>query len=289
MTIPPGLDDVLAATLPPHLGPARARPFVKWAGGKRALIPEIARRVPTNFKTYWEPFLGGGAVFFALERRIGAARLSDLNAELTLAWQMVKKQPQQLVALLAEHARRHAGRGYYSHMRGQHTLTDPVQVAARFIYLNKTCFNGLYRVNKQGRFNVPKGSYRNPTICDGEGIVAASTVLAKATIHIADFQEAAPEAGDFVYCDPPYDGIGTRSMYGAEGFGEDQQRRLRDCARVWAGRGADVMLSNADTPLVRRLYGEPPFVLHPVTAPRYINRDGNGRGPVGELIVTTYR
>ena len=288
MMAPPGFNDVLGATLPPYLGPARARPFVKWAGGKRALLPEIARRLPPAFGTYWEPFLGGGAVFFALESRIGAARLSDLNAELMLAWQMVKKKPQQLVAVLAGHAARHAQRSYYNHIRDQHALACPLQVAGRFIYLNKTCFNGLYRVNRQGRFNVPKGRYGKPAICDEAGIAAASAVLEKAALRIGDFRQTVPAAGDFVYCDPPYDGTGTGAMYDAAGFGDDEQRALRDRAREWAGSGAAVMLSNANTPLIHRLYSEAPFVLHRVAAPRPINRDANGRGPVGELIITTY-
>ncbi|MDE0609361.1 MAG: DNA adenine methylase [Anaerolineaceae bacterium] len=280
------LDAVLAHTARPYLGRARARPFVKWAGGKRALIPDIARLLPEHIGIYWEPFVGGGAVFFALDSRISTARLSDINAELVLTYQVIRKRPEELIERLACHAQQHPHKDYYYQVRKMTHSPDPVDVAARFIYLNKTCYNGLYRVNKKGQFNVPRGRYKNPLICDADGLRKASEVLGKATMHFVDFGRIEPGHQDFVYCDPPYDG--TFSGYASDGFGDDDQRRLRDVALKWHQAGAQVMISNADTGLIRGLYGAPPFHCHEVTAPRQINCKGNERDKAAELLITTY-
>ena len=277
--------DILQHTERPYLEKARARPFIKWAGGKRTLIPEIARRLPEAIHTYWEPFLGGGAVFFALESRIGAVQLSDINSELALTYQVVRNNPEPLIDLLAQHACNHE-KPYYLRVRKLADIPSSIELAARFIYLNKTCYNGLYRVNKSGQFNVPMGSYKNPIICDAENLRAASEVLKKANVRIGDFDKINPSGGDFVYADPPYDG--TFAGYDAHGFGEADQTRLRDAAVRWHKVGAAVMVSNSDTELIRSLYGKPPFVLHEVSAPRAINSNGSGRGAVGELLITTY-
>jgi len=279
-------DAILGHTPRPYLERARARPFLKCAGGKRAVVPEIAKRLPDNIEgTYWEPFLGGGAVFFSLDSRIRTAQLSDVNVELTLTYQVVRNNPDKLIELLEEHAARH-GKTYYLRVRKATGTPTSAEVAARFIYLNKTCYNGLYRVNKQGRFNVPMGDYKNPTICDADGLRAASEVLRKATVRLGDFERVQPNDGDFVYADPPYDG--TFAGYDAHGFDAADQRRLRDAALRWHRQGAAVMVSNADTQLIRTLYGQAPFVLHEITAARNINSDVNGRGAVGELLITSY-
>ncbi len=265
---------------------ARARPFVKWAGGKRTVVPEIIERLPEKINgTYWEPFVGGGAVFFALDGIITSAQLSDVNCELTSAYQVVKDQPETLIDLLENHATNHS-KAYYLEVRSAGVPPAMVDAAARFIYLNKTCFNGLYRVNKDGLFNVPIGGYKAPTICDAFAIRDASEALHKATICNIDFEEIGPEVGDFVYADPPYDGAFTG--YNSKGFDKTDQSRLRDAALHWHNQGAKVMLSNADTQLIRRLYGQPPFRLHEITAPRIINCDGQGRGAVSDLLITTY-
>ena len=279
------LDGILSHTQRPYLDRARARPFVKWAGGKRAVVPEIAKRLPDTITTYWEPFVGGGAVFFALDSRIKTAQLSDVNAELALTYQIVRNKPEKLIAALNEHAEQHS-KVHYLRVRKRTDIRSSIDVAARFIYLNKTCFNGLYRVNKAGLFNVPMGSYQNPTICDSEGILAASEVLQKAAVRIGDFDKATPSKGDFVYCDPPYDG--TFAGYDSSGFDDSDQRRLAEIARQWRSYGAAVMLSNADTPFIRSLYGQSPFVLHEISAPRSINSNVNGRQPIGELLITTH-
>ena len=281
------LDTILEFTSPPYLERARARPFVKWAGGKRTLIPDIARILPENIGIYWEPFVGGGAVFFALDSRVGTARLSDLNCELALAYQMVKRCPEELIEHLSVHAEQHAfDKDYYYRIRKMTHSQDAVAVVARFIYLNKTCYNGLYRVNKNGQFNVPRGSYSNPTICDAAEIRKASEVLKKASIKFQDFDRIDPSQGDLVYCDPPYDG--TFSGYVSLGFGGEEQRRLRDSALKWHRLGANVIISNADTQLIRTLYGGTPFHLHEVSAPRSINSKGDDRGPIADLLITTY-
>ncbi len=269
-----------------YLDHARARPFIKWAGGKRTLIPTITRLLPQTIVTYWEPFLGGGALFFALDNRIKTTVLSDVNAELALTYQMIKKEPEQIIELLKQHESQHGDKDYYYRIRKQIGLKDPIEVAGRFIYLNKTCYNGLYRVNKSGYFNVPRGSYTNPVICDAANLKAASTALKKATIRFQDFAKVEPGEQDFIYCDPPYDG--TFSGYDASGFGEDEQLRLRDFVLRWHKLGAAVMVSNSDTGFIRELYSCDPFILRQVSAPRNINMNGNGRGHTPELIITTY-
>ncbi len=279
------LDQIIQHTERPYLDRARARPFVKWAGGKRTLIPEIAQRLPDDFNVYWEPFLGGGAVFFALDSRIRSAHLSDVNQELALTYQVVRNSPHALVSKLEDHARLHS-KDHYLRVRKMDGIPSAIEVAARFIYLNKTCFNGLYRVNKSGQFNVPMGKYKNPTICDAENLHAASEVLHKAEVRLGDFAKIDPSNGDFVYADPPYDG--TFAEYDSGGFTDADQRRLRDAAVKWHRLGAAVMVSNADTPLIRDLYGRQPFTLHTVRAPRNINCKADGRGEVGELLITSY-
>lgn len=279
-----GLETVLSHT--DHLGRARAYPFLKWAGGKRALVPEIARLAPGSFGNYYEPFLGGGAVFFALDSRIRNAYLSDVNSELIITYRMVQRRARLLIERLASHEKKHSRIRYYYKVREQHSHKQAVDVAARFIYLNKTCFNGLYRVNKSGLFNVPKGSYKNPAICDEANLRAVSGVLRKASLLIRDFGKLTPSDGDFVYCDPPYDG--TFTAYDAGGFGEDDQHRLRDAVEHWRAAGAKVLLSNSDTPLIRRLYRAKHFKLHEVQAPRNINCKSNGRTPAAELLIKSY-
>ena len=279
-------DSILAQTEQRNLERAHARPFLKWAGGKRALLPEISKLLPSNTATYWEPFVGGGAVFFALDGRIRAAKLSDVNAELMLTYKMVRDRPEELIQLLRFHEEQHADKKYYYLVRKLAPSPDASEVAARFIYLNKGCFNGLYRVNKQGAFNVPRGDYANPSICDADVIRAASEALGQATISVGDFVKVAPEPQDFIYCDPPYHG--TFDGYDASRFGEDKHRRLRDTVLKWHRLGAFVLVSNADTPLIRSLYAGEPFRLHNALAPRNINSDGSGRGPSSELLITTY-
>ena len=258
-----GFESSVANGPPPVVETPKAQPFVKWAGGKRSLVSEIMSRLPHSFENYHEPFVGGGAVFFALAHKIKNAFLSDANADLIRTYRAIQEQPERLIETLQHHKENHETEGYYYEVRAQSDLEDIVDVAARFIYLNKTCYNGLYRVNKSGQFNVPQGRYKNPAICDADNIRVASRVLQKAAIHHVDFGDIEPEAGDLVYCDPPYDD--TFNGYSANGFGNTEQGRLRDCMDRWHRNGCYVMLSNSDTPLIRDLYQD--YTIHEVQGP----------------------
>ena len=269
-----------------HNHPDYIQPFIKWVGGKRALTTAINARAPSDINTYWEPFVGGGAVFFS-RASASMAQLSDLNSELTTTYLVVKQFPEQLITELAQHALDHADDDHYYRVRKMTHLRSPISVAARFIYLNKTCYNGLYRVNQKGTFNVAKGSYKNPAICDAAGIRAASKALQNAEIQHRDFGRISPAANDFVYCDPPHDG--TYAGYTTKKFGPDQQQRLRDLCLDWHRQGANVMVSNSDSSLIRTLYSQPPFHIDTVSAPRYISAKGASRGNVTELMITTYQ
>lgn len=277
---------------PPLVETPPAQPFVKWAGGKRSLVPALAQYFPDEIGTYWEPFVGGGAVFFAFAKRIKHAILSDTNEELVLTYQVVKSNVEALIDRLRLHKSKHEkragqtyrdGKTYYRRVRDTEP-TDSVEIAARFIYLNKTCYNGLYRVNSQGKFNVPEGRYKNPDICNADRLRETSQALENAIIRVGDFTRVVqPGLRDLVYCDPPYDGVFTG--YQALGFGENDQERLRDAANAWRRSGARVVLSNADTSAMRNLYGD--FRVHEATAPRPINSKGTGRGNAAELIITS--
>jgi len=262
-----------------------ARPFVKWAGGKTGLLGEILPRLPAKINTYYEPFVGGGAVFFALaaEGRFKKAVLGDDNVELIETYHSIKEDTDGLVRRLKAHAIKHSEVYFYKIRadRGSH-------LAARFIYLNKTGFNGLYRVNRKGLFNVPFGRYSNPTICDEENLRAASAVLQGVGLLPGDFERSTMRAmrGDTVYFDPPYVPLSDTAAFTAYtkgGFGAGAQERLRDVARKLADRGVHVLLSNSDTPEVRKLYKG--FKLVKVEARRAINSKGGKRGPVGELLI----
>ena len=273
--------DVLKQTPIKYLDHARAYPFVKWAGGKRALVPEIVKIFPAQFGRYFEPFVGGGAVFFSLDSRIQSAYLSDINLELMITYKMIASEPDRLIEELMKHREKHNKSYYLKVRKNGHGEVDPVRLAARFIYLNKTCYNGLYRVNKNGQFNVPIGRYTNPKICDEENIRAASEVLEKATIKWSSFDEIEPEKGDLVYCDPPYDE--TFTGYTDQGFDSNNQRDLRDSCIRWSKIGAYVIVSNNDTPLIRSLYKN--FKIVEVQAARNINSKGNERDKVSELLI----
>jgi DNA adenine methylase len=267
-----------------------ARPFLKYAGGKTALLPEILPRLPKKIKTYYEPFVGGGAVFFALaaEERFKSAVIGDVNEELMRTYYALSHESTVVIRRLEEHSFGHGSTHYYA-TRAHAPKTTAAQ-AARMIYLNRTCFNGLYRVNKAGQFNVPLGRYANPTICDEENLLAVAEVLGRKARMVAhDFETIVKRAkqGDAVYFDPPYVPVSTTSnftAYGKDGFGPGDQIRLRDTARRLVNRGVHVLLSNSDTPFVRKLYKG--FKIEKVRAPRRINSKGGKRGDVGELLIS---
>lgn len=269
----------------------RARPVLKWAGGKGRLLAELLTRIPTEFNTYHEPFIGGGALFFALagQRRVGRAYLADANGPLIDVYLALRDHVAEVIAILNSHVYE---REYYYRVRAQRPeeLSLP-QRAARVIYLNKTCYNGLYRENRRGEFNVPFGRYKNPTICDETNLRAASRVLQGVDIARRPFTTTLDyaKAGDFVYFDPPYHPLSATANftgYDRNGFGPDDQRRLRDVFAALGQRGVRAMLSNSDTPFIRELYAG--FPVDQVFVARAVNSKANGRGKVAEVIVRNY-
>jgi DNA adenine methylase len=272
---------------PTNLG--KASPFVKWAGGKRSIIEELVRRIPTTFNRYWEPFVGGGALFFELQPRLTAVTLSDYNFELMVTYNTIKRDPLSLIGKLEVHAIRH-GKAYYYKVRKRRKIQDSFELAARFLYLNKTCYNGLYRVNRKGEFNVPIGSYGNPEIVQRENILACAAAVATTQLDYREFDTITPDAGDFVYCDPPYHPVNSTSFtkYTQLEFREAEQQRLQHFALQLHQRGVKIMLSNSDTPLIRDLYRGRPWQLATVQAPRIVNCKPDGRGAINELVITNY-
>ncbi len=267
-----------------------ARPFLKWAGGKRRLLAQYAPLLPNEVRGYYEPFLGSGAMFFFLRPRLrGGVFLSDRVGELIATYRAVRDGVEGVIRRLRRHA---YDRDHYYRVRAQNPKRlSPAGRAARFIYLNRTGFNGLYRVNRRGEFNVPFGRYKNPTICDAEGLRAASAALAGAEVEAGGFP-ALPgrvRPGDFVYLDPPYHPLGETSNFTAytpDGFGDGKQRQLAEICRALDGKGARFMLSNSDTPLIHSLYKG--FCITRAFAARAINSNPARRGKVSELVIRNY-
>ncbi|MGA8081456.1 MAG: DNA adenine methylase, partial [Candidatus Nitrosopolaris sp.] len=236
-------------------------PFVKWAGGKKQLLPELDKMIP-QFNRYFEPFLGGAALFFHMMSRDMrfTACLSDTNGELVITYNIVRDNVRSLIDVLNKHQEeyRKNPKEYYYQLRSSRPSND-VEIAARFITLNRTCFNGLYRVNKKGEFNVPIGDYHDPTICDSSNLENVSNALRYSKILAGDFVDVTENAkkGDFVYFDPPYDPVSYTSnftAYTTNGFGRENQIQLADVFRKLADRGCLLLLSNSDTPFIRKLY-----------------------------------
>ncbi len=262
----------------------RPRPFIKWVGGKRQLLAAILKLVPKRYGTYHEPFLGGGAVFFALSPT--KAFLSDSNERLVRCYKGIKHHVADVIALLKEYKR---NRRFFLQMRRKDIdgCAD-AEVAAWFIFLNKMGFNGLYRVNSKNRFNVPFGDNKKAQICDEDNLNACSRALAKAEIAHEDFsvvlERAQPD--DLVYFDPPYVPLSATSYftsYTAKGFTPQDQVRLRDLALGLKRKGVHVILSNSST--ARSLY-EDDFSLSRVLAARVVNSRADRRGKITELLIS---
>lgn len=270
------------------------KPFLKWAGGKRQLLPTLNQYAPTQFQNYYEPFVGAGALFLALQPR--QAVINDLNAELINAYGVIQKQPEELLRQLRAH--RNNPEYFYQiraldrvpHLYQQLTA---VQRASRTIYLNKTCYNGLYRVNRKGQFNAPFGRYRNPLIADEAGLRNLHRFLSQRPVRLlnTDFEQAVQGArsNDFVYFDPPYDPASPSASFTAyqeAGFGRPEQRRLARVVQDLTRRGCRVMLSNSSTDFIRSLYKG--YTQIRVNASRRINSVAQNRGLVEELLILNY-
>lgn len=275
----------------------KAKPFVKWVGGKRQLLKQfrdLGLYPPEGFdttkNTYFEPFVGGGAVFFDLLPK--KAVLSDLNKELVITYNVIKNNVDALINSLKKHKH---NKEYFLKIRAQkiENFSD-IEIASRFIYLNRTAFNGLYRVNSQGQFNVPFGQYTNPLICDEQNLRKVSLALKNTEIKHQDYKEVLKKAkkGDFVYLDPPYYPINKTSSFTAytkEGFLDKEQIELRDTFVELHKRGCFVMLSNSDTPFINNIYsGFKGIKVNKVFAGRNINAKASGRGKITEVLVTNY-
>ena len=273
-----------------------AKPFLKWAGGKQQLLAQYELYFPTSFHRYFEPFVGGGAVFFHLwntGRLPSATYLFDNNEELINAYVVVRDRLDELIKALAVHKERHCKEYYYKirNLDRQNIVLSDVERAARTIYLNKTCYNGLYRVNRRGQFNVPMGSYKNPKILDEDLLRTASIALQGTCIEARDFRSVVEmaRAGDFFYFDPPYDPVSKTASftgYTAKSFHDQDQRDLADVFTRLTTKGCLCMLSNSYTPFVLELYQHCRIEI--VQANRAINSNANGRGTVEEVVVLNY-
>jgi len=277
----------------------KPKPFVKWVGGKRQLLKQFRLMnlyPPEKFDStkgrYFEPFVGGGAVFFDLLPE--KAFLSDLNLELVTTYNVIKDDVEKLIKLLKKHDH---NKEYFLNVRAKKVeKLSPLQVASRFIYLNRACFNGMYRVNSKGEFNVPFGDNKKPLICDEVNLRKISKALKNVEIKHQDYKQVLKKArkGDFIYFDPPYHPVSktsTFTSYTANGFSEKDQIELRDVFLELSNRGCFVMLSNSNAPLIIEIYSEikkDGIRISKVEAGRAINSKGSGRGKVIEVLVTNY-
>ncbi|WP_017658855.1 DNA adenine methylase [Baaleninema simplex] len=273
-----------------------AQPFLKWAGGKRQLIPIIKKYIPRKYTQYYEPFVGAGAVLFSLQPAKKSIVINDTNSELINCYKTIRDNPEDLLNLCKQHESNNS-KEYYYRLRGRDRQPgfeklSSVERAARIIYLNKTCFNGLFRVNSQGQFNVPYGDYANPVVADPAVIKAVSTFLNQRSVTIdrGDFEDSVSKAkkGAFVYFDPPYHPISDTSSftgYSINGFGEIEQKRLKSVCDELSDRGCHVLVSNSNAPFIRELYGDSRYEIVEVRASRSINSVGSKRGKIGELLI----
>ena len=266
-------------------------PIVKWVGGKRQLMFELLKNMPKSYNRYFEPFIGGGALFFELQPE--NAYISDMNEELINLYSVVRDNVYELISDLNKHE---ISKEYFLEIRNldrtaEYKNLSNVQHASRFIYLNRTCFNGLYRVNSQGQFNVPFGNYKNPRIVDENNLLNCSELLKNTEIKCVDFSEILTKVkkGDFVYFDPPYVPLNVTSSftsYTKDGFDMDMQFKLREVCDELDSMGVMFMLSNSDTKFVNELYSN--YEIKKVFASRAVNANAEGRGKITEVLVRNY-
>ena len=273
------------------------KPFVKWAGGKRQLMSELEKNFPTKFGTYLEPFLGGGAVMFDLltkEHNL-KCNVSDLNSDLVLSYVTIRDRLEKLIESLENHSKNYHkdSTGYYYEVRNQEPKNQ-IEKVSRLLFLNKTCFNGLYRVNSKGKFNVPLGRYTNPNIVNKENLQAVSKTLQSGKIKIScrDFSSIIKDAkkGDFVYFDPPYQPVSDTAnftSYTHRDFTEDDLERLADLANQLNSKGCSVMLSNSNSKTVKKLFSSG-WKIKEIKANRAINSNSQKRTGHKEIIIKNY-
>ncbi len=278
---------------------SKIQPFVKWVGGKRGLLSQMLPLLPKEFNNYFEPFVGGGALFFELQKqgKLNGKKvyLFDINSELINAYQVIKSSPDRLIENLAKFKEQHSKEFYYEVRawdREENFLElDSVIRATRFIYLNKTCFNGLYRVNKKNQNNVPIGSYKNPNICDVDTIYSASYALQNATILNVSYKDVLKYASkdDLVYFDPPYYPLTSTSSFTSYSEFEFLDREQEELFEVFCEldkKGAFVIHSNSDTTFINELYKE--YNIKKIQANRFINSKSSGRGKISEVLVRNF-
>ncbi len=266
-------------------------PIVKWAGGKRQILSEIKNNLPENYNCYFEPFIGGGALFFDLQPK--KAYISDVNEELINLYCVVRDNCQELIQDLCKHENT---KEYFLTIRNIDRKTEykewtAIQKASRFIYLNRTCFNGLYRVNSKGEFNVPFGNYLNPRIIDKENLLNCSYILKTTIIKYADFSMILDyvKKDDFVYFDPPYMPLNPTSnftSYTKQGFDFDMQIKLKNLCDELTAKGIYFLLSNSDTETINKLYSS--YNIKKIFASRIINSNVNKRGRITEVLIKNY-
>lgn len=268
-----------------------ASPFLKWAGGKSQLLRTFESMFPKNFNGYFEPFIGGGAVLFHLLTKNPdlQATLSDSNEELINCYRCVRDEVEDVIDALRKH--RNDIHHFYKVRAQDVKRLSNAERAARLIFLNKTCFNGLYRVNRKGQFNVPFGRYKNPKICDEQNLRTVSRALTYVQLYSKPFDSVLERAnkGDFVYFDPPYQPLSKTAnftSYTSKAFAVSDQQRLADVFKALSERGCQVMLSNSDNEVIRDLYRD--FRIEEVLATRAINSDPQKRGKITELLILNY-
>lgn len=259
-----------------------ARPFLKWVGGKRSILDELSKRVPKTYTAYYEPFIGGGALFF--REQPAKAYLADINFHLVITYQAVRDDVERLITNLNLHAKNH-NLAYFQKARERLCKEkDTTKIAALLIYLNKTCFNGLYRVNKDGKFNVPIGSYKDPTLFEEDVLRNDSKVLQGVTLYQHPFDQTPIVREAFYYLDPPYHK--TYDGYNGTGFDDAEHTRLAEFCREISTAKGYFMLSNSDTSFVRELYKG--FTIEQISASRSVSCKGHQRGKENELLIRNY-
>lgn len=281
----------------------KAKPFLKWVGGKGRLIPDLEKLLPEKFNRYYEPFVGGGAFFFHIcqTKKLSFVSINDINSKLIIAYKQIKQKPEELITILKKIETEFKKlsldkqKEYFYGKREEYNKEnlDELKITAYLIFLNKTCFNGMYRENSKGEYNIPFGDQKNPTICDEENILAVSKCLKNAEILNKSFDDVIKtcKKKDFIYFDPPYHPVNTTSSftsYHKNSFGESEQKKLRDTFINLHEKGCFVMLSNSHTSFIEKLYKHKNININYLFASRSINSKGNKRGKIKEVVITNY-